>query len=723
MAVDNSTSAQSKSATPVGDPGKIRNVVFVGSSGTGKTTVVEGLLAATGEIGRAGSVAEGTTVTDYEDIEHKTNRSVGLALAPLSFGGVKINVIDAPGYADYLGDLRAAIRGADAAVFVISAVDGISGATRLLWDELARERMPRAILITKLDNPRADYDEVVEACRQSFGESVLPMMVPIYKSEAEVGKLLDILTGKVVDFTTGQRQVRAAEGDEVGKMERNREAFIEALITESGDEDLMEAYLEGDELDGEALKADLQKAMAAASFFPIMPMAAAGGIGTDELLYLIRDGFPSPVVAELPEVLDPAGKEVAVSCDPKGPLVAEVIKTTQDPYVGRISIVRVFSGTLRAESTVHVEGHGSSADAAVGLGGHAGNERVGTLTSPLGAKQRPVPYAVAGDLAAVARLTSAETGDTVSDPNKPLVAQPWMSPEAMLPVAIKAANSSDEDKLGTGLNRLVSEDPTLRVEHNPETGQTVLWTMGDAHVDVTFQRLADKFGVKVERIPYRVALRETFNQKLTAEGRHVKQSGGHGQYAKCQVEVEPLAPGAGFEFVDKVVGGAVPRQFIPSVEKGVKAQMAKGVLAGYPVVDIRVTLFDGKAHSVDSSDAAFQMAGAVALREAAKKAGVINLLEPVVTMSILVDDEHVGAIMSDLSSRRGRLTGTESVAGGRTMVKAEVPQFEVTNYATDLRSMSRGTGSFTSDYLGHEPMPPHRVEAVIAEAAKAKAGS
>ncbi|MDR2348342.1 MAG: elongation factor G-like protein EF-G2 [Bifidobacteriaceae bacterium] len=717
MAADNSSSAQSKTAAPVNDPGKIRNVVFVGSSGSGKTTVVEGLLLAAGEIGRAGSVAEGTTVTDYEDIEHKTSRSVGLALAPLTFGGVKINVIDSPGYADYLGDLRAAIRGADAAVFVISAVDGVSGATRLLWDELARERMPRAVLITKLDNPRADYDALARECREVFGESVLPMMVPIYSSEAEIGCLLDILTGKVVDFTSGKRQVREAQGEEVGKMERNREAFIEALITESGDEDLMDAYLEGGELDGEALKADLQKAMAAASFFPVMPMAAAGGVGSEELLYLVRDGFPSPVLAAIPEVVDAAGHEAEVHCDPKGPLLAEVIKTTQDSYVGRISIVRVFSGTLRAESQVHVEGAGAGRpeDRA-----HSSNERVGTLTSPLGAKQRPVPYAVAGDLAAVARLVGAETGDTLSDPSKPLVAQAWSSPEPMLPVAIKAVKSADEDKLGTGLNRLASEDPTLRVEHNQETRQTVLWTMGDAHVDVTLQRLADKFGVQVERVAYRVPLRETFNQKIQAEGRHVKQSGGHGQFAKCQVEVEPLAPGAGFEFVDKVVGGAVPRQFIPSVEKGLKTQMAKGVLAGYPVVDIRVTLFDGKAHSVDSSDAAFQMAGAIALREAARKPGVINLLEPVVTLSILVDDEHVGAIMSDLSSRRGRLTGNESMAGGRTMVKAEVPQFEVTGYATDLRSMSRGTGSFTSQYLGHEPMPPHRVEAVVKEASEDK---
>jgi elongation factor G len=685
---------------------------MVGGSGSGKTTVVEGLLVAIGEIARAGSVEKGTTVTDYDDAEHRTHRSVGTALAPVFFEGTKINIVDAPGYADYLGDLRAAIRAADAALFTISAVDGVSGATRALWDECADARLPRAVLITKLDNQRADYDAVVEACREAFGPAVLPMMLPLYKSEAEVGGLMDILTGKVADYTSGSRVVRDPQGDEVGKLERNRESFIEALVTESNDEDLLDTYLEGGELDGEMLRQDLGVAVAGATFFPIMPMTAPGGIGTVELLRLIKDGFPSPLASPIPEVATPSGVAVEVSCDPKGPLVAEVVKTTADPYVGRISIVRVFSGTLRADSTVHVAGHGTRPD---GSANHSDDERAGTVTSPLGATQRPVPYAIAGDLCAVAKLGSAETGDTLSDPAKPLIVAPWSPPEPMLPIAIKAAKAADEDKLSTGLNRLVSEDPTLRIEQNPETHQMVLWCMGDAHADVTFERLAEKFGVPVERVAYRVPLRETFTQKIEARGRHVKQSGGHGQYAVCEVIVEPRPAGSGFEFVDKVVGGSVPRQFIPSVEKGVRAQMAKGVLAGYPLVDIQVTLFDGKAHSVDSSDAAFQMAGSLALREAASKAPP-TLLEPVTTMTIVVDDEYVGTIMSDLSSRRGRLTGTESIAGGRTMVKAEVPEFEVVNYAVDLRSMARGTGSFTREYLSHEPMPSHRIDAVLAAA-------
>jgi elongation factor G len=715
MSTTNPAAAADKPKDPIAaGPEAIRNVVMVGGSGSGKTTVVEGLLVATGEIARAGSVEKGTTVTDYDDAERRTHRSVGTALAPVFFEGTKINILDAPGYADYLGELRAAIRAADAALFCVSAVDGVSGAARLLWDECAAVKLPRAVLITKLDHQRADYDAVVAECRQAFGEGVLPMMLPLYASEAEVGALMDIVSGKVLDYTSGKRVVRDPEGEEVGKLERNRESFIETLVTESDDELLMEAYLEGEDLDGAMLKKDLATAVSRAGFFPIMPMAAPGGIGTISLLRLIRDGFPPPTDAPIPEATTPSGDPVELACDPRGPLMAEVVKTTADAYVGRISIVRVFSGTLRAESTIHVEGRGTRP---AGSPSHSEDERAGTVTSPLGATQRPIPYAIAGDICAVARLASAETGDTLSEPSKPLVAAPWDPPEPMLPIAIKAAKAADEDKLSSSLQRLISEDPTLRLEQNPETRQLVLWTMGDAHAAVTFDRLAEKFGVPVEKVAYRVPLRETFGASATAEGRHVKQSGGHGQYAKCSITVEPLPSGSGFEFVDKVVGGAVPRQFIPSVEKGVKSQMAKGVLAGYPVVDIRVTLFDGKAHSVDSSDAAFQMAGSLGLKEAANKGGNVQLLEPVMAMTVVVGDEYLGNIMSDLPSRRGRLTGTESLGNGRTVVKAEVPEFEITNYAVDLRSMSRGTGSFSREYIGHEPMPSHRIDAVL-EAAK-----
>jgi elongation factor G len=415
----------------------------------------------------------------------------------------------------------------------------------------------------------------------------------------------------------------------------------------------------------------------------------------------------------LPVVTSPTGEpRPPLSCDPDGPLVAEVIKTTTDPYVGRISLVRVFSGTLRPDTTVHVSGHGL---ADRGHEDHDVDERVGTLSSPLGKTQRIVPHAVAGDIVAIAKLSRAETGDTLSSKDAPLLMEAWEMPEPLLPVAVQARSKADEDKLSQGLSRLVAEDPTLKLVHDPETRQLVLWCMGEAHVDVLLDRLATKYGVAVDQIPLRVPLRESFAAKGTGHGRHVKQSGGHGQFAVCDIEVEPLPSGAGFEFVDKVVGGAVPRQFIPSVEKGVRAQMEKGVAAGYPVVDLRVTLTDGKAHSVDSSDMAFQVAGSLALKEAAKATQVL-LLEPVCEINVLVPDEYVGAVMSDLSGRRGRVSGTEPVgAGGRTMVHAEIPELEAVRYAIDLRSLSHATATFTRRYLRHEPMPTHLAEKVLAE--------
>ncbi len=472
----------------------------------------------------------------------------------------------------------------------------------------------------------------------------------------------------------------------------------------------MERYLGGESIDESVLIKDLEMAVARGSFFPVIPVCSGTGVGTLELLGVATRGFPSPMEHPLPEVFTPTGAaHASLACDADAPLLAEVVKTTSDPYVGRVSLVRVFSGTIRPDATVHVSGHFASFFGEANGNGnshpdHDEDERIGVLSFPLGKQQRPAPAVVAGDICAIGKLSRAETGDTLSDKSEPLVLRPWSMPEPLLPIAIQAHAKTDEDKLSVGLARLAAEDPTLRIEQNQETHQIVLWCMGEAHAGVVLEGLANRYGVTVDTVELRVPLRETLSGKAKGHGRHIKQSGGHGQYAVCDIEVEPLPEGSGFEFVDKVVGGSVPRNFIPSVEKGVRAQMEKGVHAGYPVVDLRVTLFDGKAHSVDSSDFAFQAAGALALREAAAATKVM-LLEPIDEISVLVPDDYVGAVMGDLSGRRGRVLGTDTAGHERTVVKAEVPQVELTRYAIDLRSLSHGAASFTRSFARYEPMP------------------
>ncbi|WP_246508113.1 elongation factor G-like protein EF-G2 [Actinocrinis puniceicyclus] len=704
-------------------PESVRNVVLVGHTGAGKTTLIESLLAATGTIGRPGRVEDGSTVTDSDEIEHRLGRSVSLGLAPVEFAGIKVNLLDAPGYADFVGDLRAGLRAADAALFVVSAADGLDGATQLLWEECAAVGMPRAVVVTKLDSPRADFDETVAICQRVFGDGVQPMYLPLLDDHEQVGGVMGLLSQRIYDYTGGRRAEREPDPEHLELIEGPRNALIEGIIAESEDESLMDRYLGGERIDAKVLIDDLETAVARGHFYPVLPMGTVAHEGTDdaamrvgaiELLELMTKAFPAPGEHSIPAVTSPDGApKTPLECDPSGPLVAEVVKTTSDPYVGRISLVRVFSGTLRPEQPVHVSGHGR---AERGHPDHDVDEKVGALSCPLGKVQRPVPQAVAGDIVAVAKLAHAETGDTLSAKDDPALMEPWVMPEPLLPVAVLAKAKSDEDKLGQALGRLVAEDPTLRLEINPETHQLVLWCMGEAHRDVVLDRLSNRYGVAVDTVPYRISLRETFTGNAKGHGRHVKQSGGHGQYAICDIEVEPMPNGGGFEFVDKVVGGAVPRQFIPSVEKGVRTQLERGVFAGYPLVDVRVTLFDGKAHSVDSSDMAFQTAGALALKDAAAK---INgaLLEPVDSVEIRVADEFVGAVMGDLSGRRGRVLGTEPDSSGRTLVRAEVPETELARYPVELRSLSHGTGVFTREYLRHEAMPPQLASKIVAEAA------
>ncbi|MYT69370.1 MULTISPECIES: elongation factor G-like protein EF-G2 [unclassified Streptomyces] len=707
-------------ATTADHPASVRNVVLVGHSGSGKTTLVEALALTAGAVNRAGRVEDGTCVSDYDEIEHRQQRSVQLSLVPVEWDGFKINLLDTPGYADFVGELRAGLRAADAALFVVSASDGpetLAGATRMVWDECAAVGMPRAIVVTHLEAARADFEDVTRTCAEFFGgddpDAVLPLYLPLHGAQgadghASVTGLTGLLSQRLYDYASGERKESEPDDGQLPRIEEARNRLIEGIIAESEDETLMDRYLGGEDVDVKTLVEDLERAVARGVFHPVLAAAPAAeggrqGIGTVELLELITGGFPSPLERAAPAVATPGGAPRAIpSCDPEGPLVAEVVKTASDPYVGRVSLVRVFSGTLRPDETVHVSGHGL---ADRGHEDHDVDERIEALSAPFGKQQRTLTHCIAGDLACVAKLNRAETGDTLSAKDDPLLMTPWDMPDPLLPLAIQAHSKADEDKLSQGLSRLVAEDPTMRLEQNQDTHQVVLWCLGEAHADVALERLRSRYGVQVDVVAHKVSLRETFANRSAGRGRHVKQSGGHGQYAICEIEVEPLPGGSGVQFVDKVVGGAVPRQFIPSVEKGVRAQATKGVAAGYPLIDVRVTLLDGKAHSVDSSDAAFQTAGALALREAA--AGTrIHLLEPVAEVQVLVGEDYVGSVMSDLSGRRGRVVGTEQAPGGRTLVRAEVPEIEIGRYAVDLRSLSHGTARFSRRYARHEPMPP-----------------
>jgi elongation factor G len=692
MAVRAASRSETKRSGAV-DPLTIRNVVLVGPSGSGKTTLVEALLARTGAIPRAGTVTDGTTVCDHDPAAVRQQRSVALAVAPVRHAGHKINFIDTPGYGDFVGELRAGLRAADAALFVVAADAGREGtidpATVAQWEECAAVGMPRAVVVARCDHARADLEATITACQDSFGAGVAPLYLPI------AGGLYGLLS-------------QTPEGQAPPGADDARGTLIEGIIEQSEDETLMERYLEGEDIELATLIDDLETAVARGTFHPVIPVCSSSGVGLDALLEVLVGGFPSPLEHPLPGVTGLYGASVdTLRTDLDGPLAAEVVRTSADAYVGRVSLVRVFSGTLRPDTTVHVSGHIPAQRTAPDDGGHDADERLAHVYVPTGATLTEVDACGAGDICALTKLGSAETGDTVSAAELPLLLSCWDVPEPLLPVAIVAKTRGDEDALVKTLAKIVAADPTLRLERNAETHQTVLWCMGEAHSDVVLSRLRAG-GADVETEPVRVAMRETIAKPARVTGRHVKQSGGHGQYAVCHLEFEPLPRGTGFEFVSRVVGGSVPTQFIPSVEKGLRAQLERGLSdAHHPAVDLRATLVDGKAHSVDSSDAAFQTAGALALREAAAACGVV-LLEPVDELEIRLPDEHLGAVLGDLSGRRGRVLGTDVAAPGRTLVRAEVPATSLIRYAVDLRAMTSGSASFTRRFSRYEEAPPAR---------------
>lgn len=677
-------------------PEKIRNVVLVGHSGAGKTTLAEALLYRAGTIDRLGRVEDGNTVFDYDPEEHKRGISLSMSYAPFEWTEHKINLIDTPGYADFIGDLYGAMRVADLAVFVVSAVEGVEVGTERAWRLAERLRLPRMIFINKLDKERASFDRTLDQLRERFGAGIAPIELPIGE-ETNFHGIADLFTDKAYLYDSG-KGVEAEIPDEMEEREqRVHDNLVEGIVV--ADDELLERYLEGDT----PSVADLEKTMAVgvaeATVFPVVCGSALGPIAVDRLAGFIVEIGPSPLVTSSPSVVA-GGQEIEIEGSLDGDPLTFVFKTIADPYVGQISVFKVLSGTVRPDMILHNPRTGS-------------DERFHKIAYLVGKESELLTEVPAGDIGAVAKLHNTATGDTLSPKNKPVTLAGIERPQPVLATAIEAATQADEDKLANALRRLQEEDPALVVERNDETKQTLLRGMGETHLAITIEKLKRKFGVEVATDDVRVPYRETITRPARAEGKYKKQSGGRGQFGVAILELEPLPRGTGFEFVDAVKGGAIPRQFIPAVEAGIVETMADGGVNGFPVVDVRVRCVDGKYHSVDSSEMSFKMAGRLGFKAAMADAGPI-VLEPISRVVVTVPSEYQGDVMGDLSSRRGQLQGTDVSSGGMQTITAIVPTSEILRYAIDLRSLTQGWGTFTAEHDHYEELPAHLTERVLA---------
>ncbi|HEX6581891.1 MAG TPA: elongation factor G [Actinomycetota bacterium] len=681
------------------DAKDIRNVLLVGHGGSGKTTLLEAMLFASGAITRMGTVEDGNTVSDHDPDEQRRQISVSLSTAPIEWNDAKINVLDAPGTADFVGDVRSAVRAADAVIIVVSAVDGVEVQTEFAWELAVQENLPRAVFVNKLDRERADFQATLDQLVSSFGNQVAPFELPI-GAESQFSGIADLLHEKADLYPSGPKAEESEWPAEIHQIaDPAREKLIEAVA--ESDDALIEQYLEEGTLPEAVITQGAKDGFTNARLAPVFVGSASKAIGIDRLLDFIVEEFPSPLDRAPLQVIAKGGEEKERACEPDGPLSAFVFKTVSDPFVGHITMFRVFSGKVRPDSAVHNATQGT-------------DERIGQLFALKGKEHETVSEVPAGDIGAVAKLPHTHTGDTFATKDDPVQVAPVELPEPLLAYAIAPKTKGEEDRLATGLARLREEDPTFRVARNDETHETVIYGMGEAHLGVQMERLKAKFGVEVEAKPAKIAYRETIRARAKAQGRHVKQSGGHGQYAVCEIEVEPLPRGEGFVYEDKIFGGAIPQQFIPSIEKGIVKTMSEGVLSGNPMVDIKVTLVDGKFHSVDSSDMAFQIAGSLALKEVVEQAGVA-LLEPIVRLQVTVPESFTGDIMGDLNAKRGKIQGMDQLGGGKQVINAMVPQGEVARYVIDLRSMTGGRGAFSMMFSHYEEMPQHLAQKVIDE--------
>lgn len=677
-------------------PEKIRNVVLVGHGGSGKTSLAEALLFAAGATTRVGRVEDGNTVTDFEPEEIERQISLGVALASFNWKDHKVNIIDAPGYAGFLGDARSALRAADLAIFVVSGVDGVEVQTEILWDMASEEGIPRAVFINKLDRERSSYARTMSQLQDAFGKRIAPIHMPI-GTETDLSGIVRIVSNRAHLYTGGNPKGSPADPPEdmAATVQETHTSLVESVV--ETDDDLMEKYFEGQEPSREQMVKVIHEGMLDSEVFPVLIGSATRLIGIDTLADFIVDFGPNPLEHSAPPL--EAGDQLAV--EPDGPAVAYVFKTISDPYVGRVSLFRVFSGRIRADDELE-------------QAGHSGKVRMHNLFFMQGKDHHDAPEVVTGDIAAVAKLDTVIAGDTLRSPgsNVQLSRVPFPKPVMSLAVFPKAAH--DEEKLSTALAKLVDEDPTLEVERRAETKETVLSGLGDTHLDVTVARLARKFGVDVDTAVPTVPYRETITASAEAEGKHKKQSGGRGQFGVAFVRFEPLPRGSGYEFVNGIKGGSIPRQYIPAVDKGIQEGLERGILAGYPTIDVQATVYDGKYHAVDSDELSFRMAGILAVRAAATSLRPA-LLEPIVKATIRVPEEYMGDVIGDLNAKRGRVLGMDS-DGRLRVVTAEVPLAEMQRYTIDLRSITGGRGVFELQFDHYQEMPQNEADRVIAAA-------
>jgi len=674
----------------------IRNLGLVGHGGSGKTTLAEAMLFTTGAISRFGKVDEGNTTTDYDPEEIRRKFSINASLAPCEWNNHKINVIDTPGYTDFIGEVYGALRAVDIAAIVVDAVSGLEVQTERVWAIADEYDLAKVVVINRMDKEHANFDEVLRVLQEVYSDKVTPIQLPI-GSESSFKGVADVLSQKAY-ITDGEKtSVGDIPGDMADAVASAREALIERIA--ESDDALMEKYLEEGELSEEEIRKGIKTAIVSGQVIPVTCAAAFTAVGVEGLLNTIIDFLPSPVDRGTTKGIDPKTKEdIERKPSESEPLSAFIFKTVADPYVGKLNYFRVFSGSLKANSTVLNSDRGKK-------------ERVGHVFVVRGKTQEDVTEIPAGDIGAVAKLAETMTSDTLCDEGKAAMFPPIKFPEPVISVAAAAKTKGDEEKLGISLNRLAEEDPTLTVKRDTETHQTVLSGMGDMHLDIITERLKRKFGVEAELSAPRIPFKETIKGSTSVQGRHKKQSGGRGQFGDVWVKVEPLPRGEGFEFVDKIVGGVVPQQYRPAVEKGIRETMEQGILAGYPVVDVRVTLYDGSYHAVDSSEMAFKIAGSLAMKKGFMEAKPI-LLEPIMKVEVVVPEQYMGDIIGDLSSRRGKPLGSEP-RGRNIAVSALVPLAEMATYASTLRSISSGRGAYRMEFDHYEEVPNDTAKKII----------